>query len=319
MKTPQLIERLKHNWTIKVMCFVVAFFIYLFYNISTLDTKTLSIPLEIKQEGEVLLTSLPTHFVRVTVRGKPEDIVQISEQDFSAFLDLNAYVEAGSFSIPVSLQVSKQATLFSPLEFSCKPERVTLNLDKKMLSYIPVSPSFTGDLQKGYELESFKIEPAYIEALGPEKIILAIKEFKTKEVSLENASASFVQSVDIINTNNFVSFDPNINFSVHVAIKKIFTTKDFRANLGYFSGLSENLFVEDAFPSYTLSLRGFINDIEDFSLDVNSLYVDLSEIDEAGVYELPLELNLPTDFEVLEFEPQSIVIELKEKQLAIED
>jgi hypothetical protein len=68
-----------------------------------------------------------------------------------------------------------------------------------------------------------------------------------------------------------------------------------------------------------LSLRGFINDIEDFSLDVNSLYVDLSEIDEAGVYELPLELNLPTDFEVLEFEPQSIVIELKEKQLAIED
>ena len=181
------------------------------------------------------------------------------------------------------------------------------------------SPSFTGDLQKGYELESFKIEPAYIEALGPEKIILAIKEFKTKEVSLENASASFVQSVDIINTNNFVSFDPNINFSVHVAIKKIFTTKDFRANLGYFSGLSENLLVEDAFPSYTLSLRGFINDIEDFSLDANSLYVDLSEIDEAGIYELPLEFNLPTDFEVLEFEPKNIVIELKEKQLAIED
>ena len=72
MKTPQLIERLKHNWTIKVMCFVVAFFIYLFYNISTLDTKTLSIPLEIKQDGEVLLTSLPTHFVRVTVRGNPK-------------------------------------------------------------------------------------------------------------------------------------------------------------------------------------------------------------------------------------------------------
>ena len=32
-----------------------------------------------------------------------------------------------------------------------------------------------------------------------------------------------------------------------------------------------------------------------------------------------LELNLPTDFEVLEFEPKNIVIELKEKQLAIED
>ena len=110
MKTPQLIERLKHNWTIKVMCFVVAFFIYLFYNISTLDTKTLSIPLEIKQEGEVLLTSLPTHFVRVTVRGKPEDIVQISEPVEFQGLRLNV------IKVPIPIRkVENQAFIISTI------------------------------------------------------------------------------------------------------------------------------------------------------------------------------------------------------------
>lgn len=320
MKTPQLIERLKHNLTIKIFCFVIAFFIYIFYNISTLDTKVFSIPLEIQQEGAVVITNTPTHFVRVTVKGKPEDIVQISENDFSALVDLNHHLEKGSYSLPVLLYLSKQASLFSPLEFSCKPERIKLDIDKKITSYIPLEATFTGSPAKGYEVLETKIEPAFLEVWGPEEIILSIDEFKTKEVSIENASASFTKSVDIINTNSFVSMDLETKASVRVSMGQIFEEKKFQSNNASYINLKENLIVEESFPLYTLRLRGFINDIERYNLNSYSVFIDLSEIEEEGVYELPFEFNIPNNFEVLSIEPQTVLLTVKENtMLAIED
>lgn len=318
MKTPRLIERLKHNLTIKILCFVIAFFIYLFYNISTLDKKVFSVPLEIQQEGEVLVTNTPTHFVRVSVKGKPEDIVQISEQDFSAIVDLNSYVKEGTFSVPVLLYLSKQASLYSPLEYSCKPERITLDIDKKCTNLVPVEASFTGTVAPGYEISSIQIEPAYLQAQGPEKFISLLEKFKTKEVSLENASVNFVKTVDIINTNSFIKIDPNTKASVYVTINQIFENKKFQTNEGTFTGLLENLMVEEPFPSVSLLIRGFVNSLENFSLDTNSLQINLSSIEKEGTYEFPILTNLPSDFEVLEIEPETITLTIKEKLIDLE-
>lgn len=318
MKMSQLVENIKHNWTIKVLCFVIAFIIYLFFNISTLDTKVFSIPLQIKQEGEVVIVNMPTHFVRVSVKGKPEDIVQISEQDFSAVLDLNHYVKAGTFSVPVFLYISKQAALFSPLEYSCKPERLSLEVDKKISAYIPLEATFTGTVPQGYSFEASRIEPSFVEVVGPEKIVSEIKTLKTKEVSLDTGTASFVKSVDIINTNNFVHFDKNTKASVSVDIEKIFDTKSFNTNLGSFMGLSDNLYVEEDFPQYSLVVYGFINDIENFYIDANTVTIDFSEIEKEGRYQLPLKLEIPQSFEILSFEPQKIELNLKQRKPSLD-
>ena len=313
MKASQLINRLKHNLAVKVVCFIIAFFIYIFYNISTLDTKVLSIPLEVKQDGEVVLVSMPTHFVRVTVKGKPEDVLQISEQDFFAYLDLNAHYEAGEFSVPVSLDISQQLSLYSPLEYYCKPEQLLLQVDKKNIAYIPVEPSIVGTLPKGYEMDTIRAEPPYISVQGPKQLIATIDKIKTTPVLLDNASGSFTQSVDLLHTNSRIDFDDE-SVTVHVDLKRILSTRSFSMNIGSYVGLADNLKIEERFPDYSLVLRGFVNDMETFSLSALSVQIDVSDIEKEGEYTLPLALNVPKEFEVVSFEPKHVEIHVKQKQ-----
>lgn len=311
MKTTLLIKRFLQNWPVKVICLVLALFIYAFYQMSTLDSKTISLPLSVISNGSMVHSNTITHYVRVSIRGKTEDLVQISESDFTTYLDLNYYTESGAHNIPVSVLLSENAVKMSPLEYSCDPETIEVFLEPRITTYVSASPLFTGSLVDGYQLESIVCDPQFIEISGPVSIVEKVDSIQTKEISLEEKNSTFIKTVELINKNSFISIDSDLSVTVTVSVAPIIISKSFSASVGLFSGIPTGYEVVSSFPTYSLELSGEKNDLEGFVLTPYSTQIDCSTITAAGDYELPLNLFLPSDFVIVSAQPLKALVSIE--------
>lgn len=313
MKMPQVIKKFLENWPVKIICLVLALFIYAFYQMSTLDSKTMSLPLNVISDGSMIQSTAITHYVRISVKGKTEDLIQIGESDFTVFLDLNHYTEGGVFEVPVSVVLSDNATKIDPLEYNCSPETISVKLERRVSSYVPVDPLFTGSLSDGYKMDSISFNPEYIEISGPESIIKKTVSLQTREIPLEQRMYSFTRNVEIINKNKFITIESENSVIITVAVSPVIIQKTLSSSLGIFAGLNQSLEVASEFPPYTLELSGPKNELDGFVLTRYSAQIDCSSVDEEGSYELPIKLFVPSDFTISSILPETVVINFKKK------
>ena len=77
MKIHEFYKVFRRNWPIKLICFVLAVFIYFFYRTATIDGKTLVVSLDVSSQGVTLpAQTLPSH-VKVSLKGStlPHEII----------------------------------------------------------------------------------------------------------------------------------------------------------------------------------------------------------------------------------------------------
>jgi len=305
MKTPQVIKKFLENWPVKIICLVLALFIYAFYQLSTLDSKTLSLPLNVISDGSMIQSTAITHYVRISVKGKTEDLIQITESDFTVFLDLNHYTDAGIFEVPVSVILSENAIKINPLEFSCSPETISVKLEPRVTVYAEVEPILTGSLAEGYKIDSISLVPEFIEISGPESMVQKTLVLQTKEIPLEQRNYSFTKNVELIQKNKFITVDGSETIGVTIAVSPIIVQKTFTSSLGVFAGVPQGLEVSSFFPEYSVIASGAKNEIEGFALTQYSAQIDCSTVTEEGTYQLPIKLYLPSDFTVTSVSPET--------------
>lgn len=308
MKTPLVIKKFLENWPVKIICLVLALFIYAFYQMSTLDSKTLSLPLHVISDGSMIQSSTVTHYVRISVKAKTEDLIQISESDFTVFLDLNHYSDAGLFEVPVSVVLSENATKINPLEFSVSPETISVKLEPRVTVFAKVVPSITGSLAEGYKADSITCQPDFIEISGPASIVEKITTLQTKEISIEQKSSNFTKTVELIQNNKFITMESGNNVDVAVAVSPVIIEKTLGSSLGVFSGVMKELEVVTPFPDYSVKINGAKNELDGFLLSRYSAQIDCSTVKGEGVYELPIKLFLPSDFTLISISPQTASI-----------
>ncbi len=308
MKTPQVIKRFLENWPVKIICLVLALFIYAFYQMSTLDSKTLSLPLNVISDGSMMQSTTITHYIRISVKAKTEDLLQIKEDDFTVFLDLNHYTESGEYEVPVSVILSPDAVKIQPLEFSCSPESITVKLESRVTSYAQAAPLLTGTLADGYKIDSISIEPEYIEISGPESIVKKTVSLQTKEIALEQRNISFTKTIELVNKNKFITLESGGTVEVTVAVSPIILEQTFTSSLGLFASLPQGLESATPFPEYEVKISGEEKDLEGFVLTRYSAQIDCSSVKTEGVYELPVKLFLPSDYTVLSVVPETVSV-----------
>ena len=115
MNLNDLKYKITNNWPIKIICLMIAIVIYIFHQVSMLDRKVISIPLEIKSEGALLpVSDYPSH-IKVAVRAEPSDIHLVTSGGIKAILNLTNYAKAGSYVVPVEISLSNLLFLISSL------------------------------------------------------------------------------------------------------------------------------------------------------------------------------------------------------------
>lgn len=313
MSIKKLIDSMAENWPAKVVCFILAILFYIFNKTSTLQEKTFTIPLNVEAKGLMMPANELPKYVKVVVTATKDDISSVKESDFSAKVNLNDFVEAGEYSVPVVVSVSEKLELLET--FQCKPKTESVNvlLDEKILKYIPVAVAESGSPAYGYTVSSYDISPATVKVVGPSRIVEKTKRIYTKKLIIDGAATSFSKELKLDNFNSRLTVLPESDFKVTVTVVPGEETRKIEKVVPVAENLAEDLVASGYESGITLSVSGTILTLDTFKSGDKTVTLDLSEITEPGVYEIPVSVSLPAGITLSQVSAEKISVAVSKK------
>ena len=292
MKIHEFYKVFRRNWPVKLVCFVLAVFIYFFYRTATLQEKTLPISLEVSSQGVTLPTqTLPTH-IKVSLKGRPEDLAGITEKNISALVNLDHYTEAGKYTVPVEILLAPEILGIEPLEVTADKSFLDITIAKKDRKQIPVAAEIQGTPASGYEIIDISTVPSTIGVSGAKSILDALEKVSTEAISVDEKRTSFSQKIPIHAESSLLSYN-DAEVTVTVTIQPSTTSRRFVDQTIYLYGVNP-LFEAQSDPErLTFTLTGNQNQLEAFVPELHTVRLDCSSLTEPGTYELPVEVVLP--------------------------
>ena len=128
MNSRKLIEKTVENWPAKALSIALALILFVFHQMSSTATRSLSVPLTVQANAAVVPASPYPHNVRVQLRGDNEGIRSIADGDIEAFADFSRFDTEGLFRAPVQIRRRASALDVEPLEISVSPAEVYMQL-----------------------------------------------------------------------------------------------------------------------------------------------------------------------------------------------
>ena len=316
MNTKQLINKLLKNWFPITICLCLALLIYTFHQFSLLDKRTFTIPLSVEAEGNLTPSVKYDRYsyVRVTVRAKKEQLASVTDADLKAKIIVSGETKEGSYKIPVVVECAERLMLMEPLEIKTNPEYIPITLEEKIIRYVDVKPSFSGTPAHGFQIAETKVKPETVMISGPRSMVEAVNSIQSEEIRVEGLSQTFTSSKGLVNLNKLISLDKNAKFDVTVT----FSQSDGEIVLNSIPvtllSLSSDLEAEGNLPSVSLVLSGKQLQIERYTKDNVKFFVDLSNVKEAGTYELPVSVSGVKQEFIKSFSPETVSLSLISKK-----
>jgi len=311
MKIKEYINKVTENWAIKAACVLLAFFIYVFYTLSIQDSKSFTVPLKIQSSGGIAPAQNYPSKVKVTLKGKTEDIASVRENEISAYVDLNYLAKDGTYKLPVLVKLPQNAMLLDTLEVKVSPEEINLKVEEQISGFVSINPLINGTPSYGYEIKSITLKPDTIEVVGPRSMVENCTRVQTKPISVKNAELSFEKIVDAERPGINLSFKENEKISVTVEIVPKKAEKKFTDLPVSFNFLPAEFEVFPKNLTASVEVSGNLLDLEKFTPPYGTVFVNCSSIEETGEYEFPLLYSLPEKFQLKTISKESVKFEVR--------
>lgn len=190
----------------RIFCFLLAIGIWIYVvNIDTQEyEKTFSL-IDIAVEGsEELLernnmsvVNLEESKVSITVKGLRSDISQLSERDFSAYIDVSKLDDSGKHQLEVAIDLPDTVSLVSKY-----PETVTISVDENIEREFEIDIDVTEySMDTIYEMGAPTSDIATVHVTGPSNVIDRIKSAKAF-INLGTVMTSSVIRTEIVLVDN---------------------------------------------------------------------------------------------------------------------
>jgi YbbR domain-containing protein len=199
LNTKKIILGLAENWPAKVLSVALAIMLFVFNQMSTLTTRTLSVPLTVETGFTLVPGSAYPRTVRVRLRGEDETIKLITDSDIEAYVDFSRYEAEGLYSAPVQIRRKGSALAIEPLEITVNPLEISVNLDRRVNKALLLYAVIRGNPAPGFDLISHSISPGEIVVSGPSGRLESITEIKTEAIDIEGRNSDFSITVNIVN------------------------------------------------------------------------------------------------------------------------
>lgn len=311
MMLPQRLSKLLENWPAKLISLVAAILIYIFYQISILETKNLAVPLVVYENGSMRVISMTEKTVHVTVKGLRDNIVTLEAVDFKTYIDINSFAEEGEYEVPVKVQLSDNATVIENLEVQVRPSKVKVSIAEYASAYVPVSPSISGSPAKGYELGDVLVTPSSVRIYGPKDIVESIDYLITDQISLNERSESFVLETEIVNDNDMIEFPEIRQVSVSAGLVQTSTRKVYEDVPVAVLKPEEPYYVEVSELYSKITLEGTVLNLDKYVIPRNTFFVDCSSITKEGTYILPVKNSRIRNGEIVSIYPDEFKVTVK--------
>lgn len=289
MKISDLYKVARRNLVVKLICFVLAVFIYYFRYIEPLKDDMLVVPLQVSAQGTMLPAGITPSHVKVSLRGRQEDLSKISNQNVSAHLNLDYYTEPGTYKIPVQLDLAPDI-LEIPVELEVDDVKVAIAL--KSTVQVPLMPSIQGIPAAGYEIVDIRVEPSTIGVSGAEPVVQSLATVSTDAVPVDGKTSSFTQAVKVRQDSSLITYNEE-TVTVAVDIKPIVVTRRIAGQGIYLSQMDPSFIAQVEPKTIDLTLTGNPGQLDAFVPGQQTVRLDCSAINEPGTYELLVEVVLP--------------------------
>ena len=296
------------EWQLKIAALVGAVFTWFFYDMISLEERYLTVPLEVSiNETVAPLRSYP-EAVKLTVRGRAEDIYLFSDEDFRAFADFSAHDVPGRYAVPISVQSLRSAELLNDIQIDTDPKFLDLAFDWKVTKQVEVTADLKGFPASGFEVAEVRVEPAFVEISAPESVAAPIETVSTIPIPIDGSRNSFSVLAEVAIDDKTVSFtgDPIVRLYVTVSevyIEKTFEPLPIELNHSLSGG---TLSITPQTGSLSLSGRQLLMD--GLSAADVSLKVDLPELVPGESVELPVVPSVPEGTTVSQQTPQTVTV-----------
>lgn len=300
MNTKHLLDEILDKWPAKVICLIVAIFLYFFHQASIIDSKTLVVPLKILENGVVMQVGSVPKSVSVVVRGSAEDIKLVDPSEITAYVSVDDITQKGQYTLPVQLSLSDALLVLDPFEVKLKDEKLTLYVDRKAIKYVPLMPSVVGEVAHGYEVESITMNPSTIEISGPESVINSTQSVYTTRVNVSNAETNFTVETSYQNLSSIITVVDEGPYKATVTVVPVEMEKDFKDVEVEYINLAEGLEISGEKQTVFLKLSGDMPVLENYILSKHAVQINLRDITEPGTYELPVRYSIPANLKLVE-------------------
>lgn len=310
MKREHLFKRIFADWPAKVLSLAVALLIMLFFNLTRLEQRTLNIPLAVSLSEEMAPSSQYPRMVHITLRGERDVIYGIREDDISASLDLVSFKNEGVYRVPIRLEKRGNALAADPLEISSDPSEVAIGLEKRVAKKVPVTPSFKGYLESGYELTFFDIAPPEVTISGPAGLVARTTEISSDTIELGGKKSDFTVEVRLLKKDTLLTIEGKDSVMFSAKVRKSLDVKNFENVKISVKGLAPSLALAEPLPTGTIRMHIPEEIIQSF--DPNTvLSIDASSFSKPGVYTVEVAASPPSGVIIETYEPQTVTIRVQ--------
>ncbi len=302
MSIKPLLEKITKDWTIKAICFVLAIMIYFFHQISLLSSKTFFIPLEVRAAGNMLPVAglEQARYIKVKIRTNRDKISSITEKDIIAFIDISSQTKEGDYEFPINIEFDEKFTdlELEPLEVYNKPSSLKIQIQKKGTKSIPLYTTIFGSPAYGYKALPVQISPEFVTLSGPQSMLDELNGLQVTSIAISKANSTVTKIVKPINTNSYISILDESEIKVTVPIVQEDLVKDFNDIEISILGLPSTLGISETPQKLNLTIEGTKLNIEKTKLTDLKIYADCSSITEPGIYEIPIQIEVPRGLKV---------------------
>lgn len=310
MKEKWFRERLFEHLPEKILSIVAAVILFLFNQLDTIKERFVSAPIKLITNQKLSPADRIQKRVRVTLRGPENQILTIKEEELQILADFSEYQVDGQYKAPLKVLRRGSALESDEVEILLDPLELTISLEGKDVRNLEITPTFTGQLPRGYEMVQWTLEPTHVVAEGPKSQVVAMNSVLTEPIDLRGRTGNFTSRVRLLIEDERIDFPLGslVDFQAQIQESVINLSWNNVAISGINLGSEYRLMNE--LPTVSIEARGPQNLLE--SLDVRTILVqvDFQFVESPGVYLVSLNPRLPLGIELVSITPPSLEIEV---------
>jgi hypothetical protein len=308
LKPSRLWDRLVAHWPAKLISLAAATLLFFFYRYSSLEERSFSVPLKLNlPPGLVVATPYPKS-VRVTLRGKAQDISGILEDDLSVSGDLRRFDAEGQYRLPLRVTRAGIALKVAPLIVKVEPPELRLVLEKEAVKSVKVVPVIKGQPAHGFELTQYGVSPDTVEVSGPRTAVQALKEVKTEEVDVTGSSEDFSFQIPLTRGNPLIRYPRESTVVFRGIVRPVDEIRNFEQVEIIGIDLNPDLAIAQPLPKGSIRLQGSQLAIEAIPSGSPTLILDCKNVRRPGTARLAIRPDVPPGLIVLKYEPLELSV-----------
>lgn len=299
---------LNNKTLLKILSILIALGMWVMVVSGHEETKEMTVPVRLINIPQSKVAISDFSNVSINIKGAARLMQSLTNSDVLLDIDVSGFTDGQSirriltsdFKTPLGLEVS-----------DVNPSELRITLDNVTAKEVRVLPSIIGEVKQGYMVESITLKPNSITVTGAKTVLSQLENISTMPINLSERNENFVQNVLLTEYDGVTKMHPS-SVEVRVKLRENMIEHEFTNVPVECMNLKSNLMVSNT-PSLSYVKARGREDIIDTFLDTVTFVTDCSHINGPGTYKGSVAYRTNLIVDILNLEPQTINIEIKEK------